>query len=165
MDLSLAGGAMSKRLLPLVLDGLSVLQVLSDADSLTVVTAARPRPVVCPVCRTPSRRHGFYERILADLPWQGRPVRLRVHVRRFRCTNPACTRRTFSEPLPIVAAAYARRSQRFGQVQGHLGFALSGEAGDRQALSLAIPLSPDTLLRIVRASPPPTPASSPGDRH
>jgi hypothetical protein len=61
---------MSKRLLPLVPDGLSVLQVLSGPDSLTIVTAPRLMPVVCPVCQTPSHRpHGFYERILADLPY------------------------------------------------------------------------------------------------
>jgi transposase len=155
MELSLAGGAMSKRLLPLVPDGLSVLQMLSGPDSLTIATTPRLMPAACPVCRRPSRRgHGVYERILADLPWQGHPVRLRVRVRRFRCANPACVRRTFGEPLPTVAAAYAHRSRRLGEVQGHLGFALGGEAGAR----LAIPLSPDTLLRMVRRTPPPAPA-------
>ncbi|WP_414476148.1 transposase family protein [Microvirga sp. M2] len=106
---------MSKRLLPLVPDGLSVLQVLSSPDSLTIVTTPRPRLAVCPVCQRPSRRrHGVYERALADLPWQGRAVRLLVRVGRFRCANPACTRRTFSEPLSTVAAAYAHRSRRLG---------------------------------------------------
>jgi transposase len=136
-----------------------VLQVLSKPDSLTIVTAPRLMPVGCPVCQRPShRRHGFYERTLADLPWQGRPVRLRVRVRRLWCANPACPRRTFSEPLPTVTAAYARRSQRLGEVHGHLGFALGGEAGARLVQRLAIPISPDTLLRIVRASPLPAPA-------
>jgi transposase len=162
MDLSLAGGAMSKRLLPLVPDDLSVLQVLSSPDSLTIVTTPRPRPAVCPACqRSPRRPHGVYERILADLPWQGYPVRLRlrVRVRRFRCTNPACERRTFSEPLS-TAAAYARRSRRLSEVQGHLGFALGGEAGARLAQRLAIPVSPDTLLRSIRTSPSPAPATA-----
>ena len=159
MDLSLTGGAMSKRLLPLVPDGLSVLQVLSGPDSLTIVTTPRPMSAVCPVCQRPSRRrHGGYVRALADLPWQGYPVCLRVRVRRFRCTNPACTRATFSESLSTVAAAYAHRSRRLCEVQGHLGFALGGEAGAHLAQRLAIPVSPDTLLRIVRASQLPAPA-------
>lgn len=150
---------MSKRLLPLVPDGLRVLQVLSSLNSLTIVTTPRPRPAVCPACQRPShRRHGVYERSLADLPWQGYRVHLRVRVRRFRCTNPACVRRTFSEQIPTVAAPYTHRSRRLDEVQGHLGFALGGEAGARLAQRLAIPLSPDTLLRIVRASPPPAPA-------
>ena len=85
-------------------------------------------------------------------------MRLRVRVRRFRCTNPACSRRTFSVPIPTVAAAYAQRSRRLGEVQGHLGFALGGEAGARLAQRLAMPLSPDTLLRIVRANSLPAPA-------
>ncbi|WP_448192811.1 transposase family protein [Azospirillum sp. sgz301742] len=29
--------------------------------------------------------HSRYERRLGDLPWQGRPVILRLHVRRFLC--------------------------------------------------------------------------------
>lgn len=150
---------MSKRLLPFVPDGLNVLEVLSDPDGLVIVTTPRPAAAICPACRCPSHcRHSVYERILADLPWQGRAVRLRVRVRRFRCANPACTRRTFGELLATIAGSYARRSSRLGEVQRHLGFALGGEAGARLAQRLAIPLSPDTLLRIVRASPPPAPA-------
>ena len=69
MDFFLAGSAMSKRLLPLIPDGLNVLQVLSSPDSLTIVTTPRPMPATCPVCQRPSRRrHGSYERILTDLP-------------------------------------------------------------------------------------------------
>jgi transposase len=152
---------MSKRLLPLVPDGLSVLQVQPAPDGLVIVTTPRPTPVVCPACQGPSyRRHGCYERTLADLPWQGCPVRLRVRVRRLCCTNPTCTRRTFSEPLPTVAAAYARRSLRLGELQRHLGLALGGEAGARLAQRLSIPLSPDTLLRIVRRSPPSAPVTA-----
>lgn len=85
------------------------------------------------------------------------PGALARAVGRFRCANPACERRTFSEPLSTVAAAYAHRSRRLGAVQGHLGFALGGEAGARLAQRLALPLSPDTLLRMVRRTPPPAP--------
>jgi transposase len=148
-----------KRLLPLVPDTLNVVQVLPEPDHLVIVTAPRPAPSHCPGCQEVSRRpHGSYERTLADLPWQGRPVLLRLRLRRLACTNPACKRRTFCEPVPGVAAAYARRSRRLGDVQRHLGLALGGEAGARLARRLAMPLSPDTLLRMVCSTAPAAPA-------
>lgn len=100
--------------------------------------------------------------MLRDLPCQGRPVVLRVHLRRFRCLNPACPRQTFVEPLSEAARPSARRTTRLAAVQSHLGLALGGEAGARLAETLAMPISPDTLLRLAGRSdslvaPRPTP--------
>jgi transposase len=79
-------------------------------------------------------------------------------VRRFLCCNPACARRTFADPLCQCAARSARRTARLAGVQCQLGLGLSGEAGARLAVRLAMPLSPDTLLRLVRgAERPPHP--------
>jgi transposase len=48
----------------------------------------------CPLCKQLSRRiHGSYARTLANLPWCGTPVRLRVRVRKFFCDVPFCERR------------------------------------------------------------------------
>ena len=87
---------------------------------------------------------------------------LRVRVRRFRCLNPACSRQTFAEPLPSTAQRQARRTERLGDLQRHLGLALGGEAGTRLAQRLAMPISADTLLRLIRKAsndnePPPAP--------
>jgi transposase len=120
-----------------------------------ILTMTHPAPTLCPACRKPSRCHGHYERTLADLPWQGRPVHLRVRLRRLVCRNQACPLRTFSESLPEVARPYARRSERLREVQRHLGLALGGEPAARLAQGLAMPVSSDTLLRLVRAAPMP----------
>ncbi|MBU6355833.1 MAG: transposase family protein [Rhodospirillales bacterium] len=70
----------------------------------------------------PSRRiHSRYSRMLGDLPWQGRPVTLRVQARRFRCLNPACSRQTFAERLVNIAPVAARRTERLGDLQRCLG--------------------------------------------
>ena len=103
-----------------------------------------------------------YERALGDLPWQGRPVTLRVQARRFRCLTPSCPRQTFAERLASVAAVAARRSERLGGLQRCLGLALGGEASARLAERLAMHTSPDTLLRLVGTAgmgvdPPATP--------
>ena len=104
----------------------------------------------CPGCKTPSGRiHGRYLRTVADLPCQGRRVILRLHVRRFRCSNAACSKRTFTEPLQSVAP-YAQATGRLAETHRAVGFALGGEAGSRLSGHLGAPSSPDTLLRRVR---------------
>ena len=154
---------MSKRLLPLIPPGLAVVQVLPTPDRVTIVAQPRSPTAACPDCGTLSRSvHSHYERHLGDLPWQGRPVALRIRARRFRCPAPACARKTFAERLAGTAALAARRTERLGSLHVCLGLALGGEAGARLASRLAISTSADTLLRAVRASgsngpTPPTP--------
>ncbi len=150
---------MTKRLLPLIPGGLVVERVLPEPDRVTVVARPRLPTAACPDCRAPSSRvHSRYERRLADLPWQGRPVAVRIRARRFLCAQPACPRRTFAERLPGVARPSARRSERLADVQRQVALALGGEAGARLSVRLAMPTSPDTLLRLAasttRAEPP-----------
>jgi transposase len=78
----------TKRLLPLIPAGLVVLQVLPAAERITIVTAPKPDTGICPDCDRPTKRiHSRYTRRLADLPWQGRAVRIEVRARRFRCSG------------------------------------------------------------------------------
>ena len=142
-----------KHLLPLIPAGLLIQQVLPAEDRLTIVTEPSPRSSACPTCQEPSRRpHSRYTRSLGDLPWQGRPVTVQVTARRFRCANRSCPRRTFAERLSGIAPPAARRTGRLRDLQRQLGLALGGEAGSRLAQRLAMPTSPDTLLRLVGAA-------------
>jgi transposase len=68
------------------------------------------------------------------------------------CSNPTCPRRTFAEPLHQVAARSARRTERLAGVQCQLGLCVGGEPGARLAVRLAMPVSADTLLRLVHAA-------------
>ena len=118
---------------------------------MTIVACARGEHAACPSCGTVSRRvHSHRARVLRDLPWQGRPVLLRLRARRFRCIRPDCSRRTFTERLGDVAGLHARRTARVSALHRCIGLAVSGEAGARLARRLAIPVSPDTLLRAAR---------------
>lgn len=140
---------MSKRLLPLIPAGLLVQQLLPASNRITILARPRRNSAACPDCAVPSRRvHSRYDRRLGDLPWQGRPVTLHIQARRFRCLNASCSRQTFAERLAEVAPLAARRTERLGSLQRCLGLALGGEAGARLAARLAMPVSPDTLLRL-----------------
>jgi hypothetical protein len=57
----------------------------------------------------------------------------------------------FAGRLPEVTVPMARRTLRLRDAQQDLGLAMGGESGSRLARRLAMPLSPDTLLRLIRA--------------
>ena len=154
---------MPSPLLSIVPAALEISYVLPTANDVTIEAGLVRSVVKCPDCGLPSQRlHSHYPRVLRDLPWQGRPATIRVTVRRFRCLNSTCVRKTFAERLGLVALPSARRTTRLGDLQRHVAFALGGEAAARLAERLAIPTSPDTLLRmaskpVVAKTLPPTP--------
>ncbi len=128
--------------------------LLLGDDGLTILTAAAGETARCPLCDQRSDRvHSRYVRTLADLPWADVTVRVRVHVRKFFCDNPVCPRRIFAERLAGVAAAFARRTDRQAHALTAIAVALGGEAGARLAHRLGLPVSPDTLLRLIRRVP------------
>jgi hypothetical protein len=133
-------------------------RVEQGAVTFTVVSnlsAAR-----CPTCATLSvRTHGGYHRRLTDLPIAGRPVRIEVAVRRFRCDNPSCGAATFAEQIPGLTAPFARRTAGLTEQLAAIGLALAGRAGSRLAAKLGMPTGRDTLLRLVRALPEPQAAT------
>jgi len=130
-------------------------------QTLTLILTSMPNESSCPLCaRSSAAIHSRYERRIADLPCAGMAIRLQVQVRKFFCRNPHCTRMVFSERLPMVAAAYGRRTYRLQAEQHQLGLDLGGEVGARTAQRQGMPVSGDTLLRLVRepaVAMPPTP--------
>jgi len=130
---------------------LHVETLLLDEDGLTILASSAAPEAPCPRCGQRSDRvHRRYARTLADLPWADVAVRLRVQVRKFFCDNATCPRRIFGERLADVAAVSARRTNRQGERLTTIAFALGGEAGARLAGKLGMPVSPDTLRRLIR---------------
>src|SRR5215211_3130427 len=120
-------------------------------NAITLVARTSSRVALCPVCRKRSSRvHSRYTRTLADLPWQGIPVSLRLRVRRFFCEEGTCQRAIFAERLPGIAACYGRRTERLDEWFTHVSFALGGEAGSRLLKDLGV-VSGDTLLNHIRS--------------
>jgi transposase len=118
------------------------------------VSAVTPR-ARCPDCSSVSERiHSRYRRTIADLSCAEFVVQLLIRVRRFFCDNDACPRVTFAEALQSIAGRYARRTQRLGERQLQVAFESGGEGGARVLKGMHMPVSPDTLLRMIRKSPP-----------
>ncbi len=132
--------------------GLAITAVTTEADRLMVVVRPIALDAACTDCGQRSAQvHSRYERRLLDLPSHGRAVHLRVQVRRFRCRNVGCPRRIFGEPLDDgIAPKGARRTSRLEGIVHHLGIALGGRPAARLARRLMLPVSRDTLLRVMR---------------
>ena len=106
----------------------------------------------CPRCGRPSGRvHSRYVRTTADLPCAGRKVRLRLTARRFVCEATFFQQRIFAERFEgDVVAECCRRTARLECIVHHLGLALGGRPAAGLATRLMVPISNDTLLRVVR---------------
>lgn len=133
--------------------GVRVDRVYRDGEIVHLSAAATRQSAKCPVCHRRSRRvHSRYERSVADLPCAGDVVTIHLSTRRFVCGVRWCHRKIFTERLPLVAP-FARKTRRlWAQLQRH-GFALGGDPGSRHARASGMPVSPRTLLRLVRAAP------------
>lgn len=139
--------------LPTVPDGLHVDELTLDPSGLLLLARATAAQAVCPNCgHTSSRVHSRYFRTLQDLPWQDRAVTWRVQVRRFRCSH--CPGWIFVERIPGLMGSKARRTARLAEAQTEIGMALGGEAGARLSRRLSMPVSGDTVLRLIRRHPP-----------
>ncbi len=136
----------------LVPRGLVVESIAEEGDGITVTTHAQAPSAACPLCGSGSRRiHSRYLRQVADLPCVGRKVRLRIVARRFVCEAPLCPRRIFAERFgENILASRSRRTARLECVVHHIGLALGGRPGAGFAKRLMLPVSNDTLLRVVR---------------
>ena len=110
----------------------------------------------CPACGQMSRSvHSRYHRHPADLPISTSRTTLNIEVRRFYCSNPCCSRRTFAEQASDLVAPRARRTRRLAETQGRVGIVCGGAPGARLLTHLRMPASRATVLRLVRAMPMP----------
>jgi transposase len=132
--------------------GFIVQDVLCEPGQTSIVVRHERSFSNCPSCGTPSRSvHSRYRRSAMDLPICGRQVRLTVMARRFWCAASLCPRRIFAERFPDEALApWARRTARLEALVHHLGLALGGRPAASFARRLVVPVSNDTLLRVVR---------------
>lgn len=128
-------------------------RIVSQTDHILLVVHSIQAQVRCPQCACiSSHLHSRYERTLADLPWEGVAVQIKLQARCFSCDNENCRQRIFCERLPELATRYARKTMRLNETLQWLGLLVGGEAGAKVAAQLGFRVSPDTLLRRIRAA-------------
>ena len=125
--------------------------IIPTSEAVTLVVTTIAPDVRCPACgHLAVRVHSRYQRKVADLPWNGTPVRLKLCTRRFFCDAEECRVRIFTERLPGVVVRYGRRTERLAEALRLLGCALGGEAGAQLAAALGLGVSSDALLSLLK---------------
>ncbi|MET7312920.1 ISL3 family transposase [Streptomyces sp. NPDC005571] len=113
----------------------------------------------CPGCGCWSGRiHGSYLRFPRDLPTAGKFVVVSLRVRRFVCEEESCERMTFAEQVPGLTRRFGRRTERLRSTLVSVGLALAGRAGARMTDAFKVPVSRNTLLRLIASLPDPATA-------
>jgi transposase len=141
---------MEKQRLLAPIAGLQVTEVKRDGGRW-LISATGPGHGACPACGTLSTfRHSTYLRSLQDLPLQGMRVTIEWRAARLRCRHHACAQRIFAERLPGVAERHARRTGRMADIVHLLGHGTGGRPAERILQRLGMPVSDDTVLRVVQ---------------
>ncbi len=143
------------------LDGVVIGRIAEEGARVVVEAVAAGGMGTCPACGQASVRvHSRYTRALADLPACGRAVQVRLTVRRFRCADLACARRTFAEQVAGATRPHGQTVRRLDAVLAACCVALGGAAGARLAGHIGVTVGGDALLRLLRREA--APARVPG---
>ena len=135
---------------------LRVDDVEMENETMSISVTSTNGQSICPHCQTISERiHSIYNRHPADLPIVGYTVRLAMTVHRFFCDNSDCDAKTFTERIPAFIQHYARRTNRLAGKQQNVALEAGGASGQRVLTILDMPVSSDTLIRLVRNEPEP----------
>ncbi len=130
--------------------------ITREGQTLFLTVRCSQNGRACPACAQESIKvHRRYTRTLADLCLMEYATRLRVQVRRFFCSNPACARKTFAEPFADLAVAHARRTNRQANRLSAIAKELGGRPAARESENVQMPVSRHTMLRLLRCAPVP----------
>jgi transposase len=134
----------------------SIDRVEMENETIVMSVTATNDKGICPHCHSVSESiHSHYQRHPADVPLAGYAVRLDITVPRFFCDNERCEATTFAERMSPLIEPYAHRTKRLAGQQQQVAFVLGGEAGARLLSIMGMPVSSDTLIRLIRNIPEP----------
>ena len=140
-----------------VLVGLNQIQItsFSIADNQMII-AAKSTVIFakCPCCGTKSSSmHGFYHRLLRDLPLGSTSVKIDLFIRKFYCKNSSCQKIIFSEQPGNEVTSYSRMTSRTRQRLQEILIETSARKGALISKTILSPISASTGLRLIYAMP------------
>ncbi|MEE9362256.1 MAG: ISL3 family transposase [Cellulophaga sp.] len=103
----------------------------------------------CPKCEKYSNKvHDHYTRTLSDLPVFQNKTTIILKTCKFKCNNPQCNRKVFSEQTPYILR-YSRRTKRVSKILDSLSIESTGKLGSMLSKQLLISVSNSTITRMV----------------
>jgi len=135
--------------LPARMLGLAGFEVLAAGEyggELELLVQTVETMAGCPVCGVVARPHGRRTHLVRDVPAAGRPVLLVWRKRLWRCAEPECAKRTWTETHPDIAprAALTERARRWAcREVGQCGRTVA-------AIAVLLGVGWNTVMRAVR---------------
>lgn len=102
----------------------------------------------CPICgKYSNKAHDHYTRTISDLPVFQNKTAISLKTRKFKCQNPQCNRKVFSEQTPYILR-YSRRTKRVSKILDSLSIESTGKLGSMLSEQLLISVSNSTITRM-----------------
>lgn len=125
-----------------------------NQKDLFLILQSKQSTSSCPTCgQTSCRIHSRYCRMVRDLPIADYKVKLQLIVRKFFCDHAPCEQRIFTERGTKLLKPYARRTIRMDESLRSIAFSTSAEQGSKLSKQMDMPVSADTILRLIRKTP------------
>lgn len=129
---------------------LSITGVEAGEKNIIIRMRSKATSCECQKCHTVSTQyHGTYARTVKDLPILGKQVTLLLISREYVCANEACDVTTMAESYPGFLTHYSRRTERLEDFICTLALETSCEGASRICRQIGIPISGDTIIRML----------------
>lgn len=116
--------------------------------TIKIYASFKTKQCRCPNCGKYSNTiHDHYFRTITDLPVFQNKTIIILKTRKFRCKNPKCNKKVFSEQTPNILR-YSRRTKRTTEILDSLSIELTGNLGSILSKQLLITVSRSTITRI-----------------
>jgi hypothetical protein len=142
------------------LAGVCVEAASTDGDWVHIWARAVDTETCCPGCgRASGRVHSRYERRIHDPAIGGRRTMIHLTVRRLFCRNAGCGRKIFSEQISGLTLRHGRYSVLARRELAAIALTAGGRPGARLCGAVALHTGRMTLLRLIRGTADPQPAT------
>jgi len=118
-------------------------------NKVTIYFTSKRKTCYCPSCNMPSKTVStYFTRTIQDLNIIEKPLYLIIKLAKYRCENPKCHVKVFSENITEFARKKARRTNRLTELLTKFALTQSAESAARRCKEISIKISGDTLLRL-----------------
>lgn len=125
--------------------------IYSEPGVLYIHTSVCQKYSACPICGKRSKRiHSRYSRTLLDLPISGHMAKVKLKARKYFCDNAVCPRKVFTERFDYEIRPYYRRMVRSNDLLTRMALELGGNTGATISRYVGVPVSPTTILRVIK---------------
>ena len=113
--------AIAPVLAALGLDGFVLLAAGAVGGELELLVETNETVTGCPTCGLVATAHGRREHLVRDVPLAGLPVAIMWAKRIWRCADPVCPKRTWSERHPAIAPRASLTERAAGWILDQVG--------------------------------------------